>query len=903
MAHRAYLFSFSLLAIFAVPGSLSAQDCNQNGVEDLLDVAPPPEYLPQVVPLPDEAHRVEVADFDRDGDLDYAEINGIQNVNNVAVHINLGAAGFAPEVIYNPGVGYPDNFSSADVDGDGDVDLIVEAATATRGPVVALVNNGAGVFDQIVNLGQYGDATPAVSADFNADGIVDFAMGEASQALSVNYVAADGTFSRLQFVTPGPLMRLAAGDLDGDGRAEIVGANWPPATAVNLFMNRNGGTFPNSTPVEAGQDPSDLVLVDVDEDGDLDLVVANVHSSDLSVLFNDGKGGLGGTRRFPTGAQPTYLGVADLNGDGHRDLLTTSYGDFLYVVNGDILNTYSTLLGDGKGNFSFHADHITAPGPFDPRLNDWTGDGIPDLLVSSRFGYLMFNRSLGDGTMATSLQFEIPEGASAATLGDFNGDARADFAVMGTGRGVVAVRLNQGNGTFGPAMETLADASDATAIAAGDLDGDGKADLALTSPTQNVRVFHGRGDAGFDPPASLFPGGDEPRALTLGDFDGDGDLDLVTANILSGNVSLFTNAGKGTFSAPKQYAVGNSPVALAVADVNGDGRKDLAVANFGADDISILRGDPASGLLDANSVKVGRGPRAIALGDLDRDGDADLVVARFGPKDVVIFANAGDGTFQENAAFPLINPDTVSIGDLDGDGDLDVAVVNLGSDLVSYLLNDGTGNFVPGPEFETPIIGLIATPSLVIAADLNGDLRSELLYVLPGVNHVRILRNFAEAWSFDCDHDLQPDECQSLLDPIAADIDRDGVSDLCDNCPEDANADQKDTDADGKGDTCDAIGPPVPAYKRGDADGLGTIDITDSIFLLNYLFLAGAVSKCPDAADADDSGVLDLTDPIFLLNYQFGGGAPPPPPGALTCGLDGSADELPVCTYPDTLCR
>ncbi len=85
--------------------------------------------------------------------------------------------------------------------------------------------------------------------------------------------------------------------------------------------------------------------------------------------------------------------------------------------------------------------------------------------------------------------------------------------------------------------------------------------------------------------------------------------------------------------------------------------------------------------------------------------------------------------------------------------------------------------------------------------------------------------------------------------------------------------------------------PLEPGLRRGDADASGSIDLTDPVSVLNYLFLAGVVPGCKDAADADDSGILDLTDAIFSLNFQFLAGPVPPHPGPAVCGRDQTPDE------------
>ena len=86
--------------------------------------------------------------------------------------------------------------------------------------------------------------------------------------------------------------------------------------------------------------------------------------------------------------------------------------------------------------------------------------------------------------------------------------------------------------------------------------------------------------------------------------------------------------------------------------------------------------------------------------------------------------------------------------------------------------------------------------------------------------------------------------------------------------------------------TCgDPVGPASPQFRRGDADDNGSLQLTDGIFILNFLFLGGSDPVCGDAADADNNGAIQLTDGIFILNFLFLGGQTPVQPG-LECGED-----------------
>jgi hypothetical protein len=93
---------------------------------------------------------------------------------------------------------------------------------------------------------------------------------------------------------------------------------------------------------------------------------------------------------------------------------------------------------------------------------------------------------------------------------------------------------------------------------------------------------------------------------------------------------------------------------------------------------------------------------------------------------------------------------------------------------------------------------------------------------------------------------------------------------------------------------------PPPAgkrFRRGDADASGSMNITDGVFILNFLFVGGPTPSCLDAADADDSGVVNITDGIYVLGFLFLGGPPPPAPFP-DCGVDPSADSVACEAFP-----
>jgi len=94
--------------------------------------------------------------------------------------------------------------------------------------------------------------------------------------------------------------------------------------------------------------------------------------------------------------------------------------------------------------------------------------------------------------------------------------------------------------------------------------------------------------------------------------------------------------------------------------------------------------------------------------------------------------------------------------------------------------------------------------------------------------------------------------------------------------------------------------PLEPRFRRGDSDADGSMDLSDAIYTLSHLFLAGEWPACPDAADADDDGALAITDAVFTIERLFLGGPVLPAPGSVDCGDDATQDGLAACSYGAT---
>ncbi len=341
-----------------------------------------------------------------------------------------------------------------------------------------------------------------------------------------------------------------------------------------------------------------VVIADVNGDGKPDIVVTNTgggSNSDgsVGVLLGNGDGTFQPVALYDSGGwQPGWLAVADVNGDGFPDLIVANR--CVLIPYGAVNGSVGVLLGNGDGTFQPVTTYDSGGGPASGvAVADVNGDGIPDIVTTNCdsigrscltngvgiVGVLLGN---GDGTFQAAATYNLNStlgvfGADGVTIGDVNEDGIPDLVVgtgWGAGHGWLAILLGKGDGTFTPQnLYPVGTISPASGPVIADVNGDGIPDLlAVSYYSHTVSVLLGQQNAFFRPELSYAVSMLPPASVAVADVNGDGKPDLVV-----GPAVLFGN-GDGTFQTAAVYTSGGFGPA-AVADLNNDGRLDLVVAN------------------------------------------------------------------------------------------------------------------------------------------------------------------------------------------------------------------------------------------------------------------------------------------------------------------------------------
>jgi len=369
-------------------------------------------------------------------------------------------------------------------------------------------------------------------------------------------------------------------------------------TALTAFA----GTFDdpdNSYTLDAGSNPLAVVAADVNGDGKMDLICANLDNH-LIVYTNDGSGNLvlASTLNVGSGSNPYAVVAADVNGDGKVDLISANNSK----------NTLSVFTNKGSGIFVLASSPTVGSQPYSVAAADIKGDHKMALICANRAGNtltVLTNQGNGlFGSNATDTVGIPPfnSGPRCVIAADVNGDGHVDLISANYDGGTLTVLTNNGSGLFG-SNATYTVGSAPRCVIAADVNGDGLVDLISANETDgNLTVLTNNGSGRFVL-ASTPDVGSGPKSVVAADVNGDGYADLISANGGETTLSVLTNDGSGNFTIASSPGVGDTPISVAAADVNGDGAVDLICADYGGNDLTVWLNTPtAHGLISSVAI-------------------------------------------------------------------------------------------------------------------------------------------------------------------------------------------------------------------------------------------------------------------------------------------------------------
>ncbi|HEY4110066.1 MAG TPA: FG-GAP-like repeat-containing protein [Puia sp.] len=380
-------------------------------------------------------------------------------------------------------------------------------------------------------------------------------------------------------------------------------------------------SFAAAVRVRTGYWPRTLAAGDLDGDGKVDVVTGNANDNSLSVLLNTSVPGavaFAPAMSLPTGPDVIKVAMGDIDGDGKLDLVEVNFNN----GNASSFSVYRNTSVSGALSFAPRVDYPTGNGSTDVVLADMNGDGKTDILVpsgNSAIWSIYLNRSTA-GVIAfdPAVSYTALGHAENLAVTDLDNDGKPDVVITNFSSSDISVYRNQSSGgvlSMGVSTDyDLAEGANATFVATADLDGDGKPDVGVSNYSLNtVSLFRNTSTAGN---VTLFLQQNlthPPTTLSFADINGDGKVDLCSGEMVTGKLSVFqnTSAAVGLFSFNNNVDLspGSLDVFTAVADVDGDGKPDLLAVAADQNSLVVYRnrmGDPSIHSVVPDSAEKGQ---------------------------------------------------------------------------------------------------------------------------------------------------------------------------------------------------------------------------------------------------------------------------------------------------------
>lgn len=628
------------------------------------------------------------------------------DIYNITVSMTSQKFKLVQQITYGSGV--PQAFAAADVDGDGNADLIVSstASTATSGGGFAVyLSKGDGTFETTpsykVSTAENTGLDYFTLFDINGDGKLDLVgvvsgVGGVHSTLNVYFGNGNGTFKAGPKTTLASTdafgVNLVAGDFDGDSHPDIILGDG------EVWLGNGDGTFKAGKTLTFPGTATSFTTADFNKDDKLDFAaVFQVASGEVGVYLGNNNGTFEAPTLYSSVDSPDYITATDVDGDNNIDLVLGESGGGLFAPDpGTIFGSggLQVLFGNGNGTFRGAINYNAGSSTY--AIGNVTGNGFADILTPAA---LLEGNGTGSFTVHSGAQFPGLPAAQAGSilrLADLNGDKVLDAVLTTTSSGhsnAPFVALGKSGGTFatGSFLTSVPHAIDINIV---DVNGDNIPDLVvLSQPTATgiqLHVLLGKGNGTFDSPVEVvLPA---PAAESTGGRlynavlakGGHTDLVIVDEGNLGtnpaekGGVYILPGKGNGTFGAATSITSIANPFDVAIGDVNKDGNLDLVIS-------PITNAGNSKGYWPG--VFLGKGAGAfpaqpnsyistpaidglrLTIADFNQDGNPDVAMADCcGVTFINIALGKGNGTFQASQIIHVaVSPTGMQVADVSGD--------------------------------------------------------------------------------------------------------------------------------------------------------------------------------------------------------------------------------------------
>jgi hypothetical protein len=486
------------------------------------------------------ASQIKVADIDMDGDQDV--ITTVKFGEEIVWIPNIDGQGSFGDGILIDSLSDSKGFYLGDLDEDGDPDLLI--ADSRQKAINKYENDGIGNFTKLEPANsQVYFASDVALGDVNGDLIDDVVFcSSLDNEIGINAGIDASTYGPTQYLYKqcSGARVVFAGDIDGDKDQDVIVAS-EFDSKISWFENKDGlGNFGGQNTIyDDIRNVTSVHMADLDGDGDLDALGTLYNPGEVIKIDND-NGSFGAAIIMFEISKPQDITAGDLDQDGDIDVVVVCRG-------GDGLNWFEN---NGNGEFG---SAIELPGLYHSgravRLDDLNGDGKLDVLVANQSSSkVSWYENLGGGSFGdevfinTSLVFPFDVYSF-----DLDGDGDKDVMAPSQVTDKIAWFENlDGLGSFGPERIIALNINEPTGIIAADFDQDGDGDIIATSALDGKFFLfeHIDGNGLFSDAVTLISNAGDAKGLFVRDLDNDGDLDVVTAAPENGKVSWLRNLAK-----------------------------------------------------------------------------------------------------------------------------------------------------------------------------------------------------------------------------------------------------------------------------------------------------------------------------------------------------------------------